>query len=134
MPPLIPVTIPVALPTLPAPTLALQFPPVGPLNVRLLPLHIAPVPVIATGTGFTVTIAVALHPVPVEKVTVVVPVSTPVTTHVGELVEPKIVIAPLPALHNPLPLSDKVVVLPWHTCSVPPITPGDVFTVTVFVV
>ena len=52
-------------PTVPAPE-QLHTPPVGPLNVRLLPLHTAPDPEIVAGNGFTVTVVLAVQPVPIE--------------------------------------------------------------------
>ena len=64
-PPLVPVTTPLLLPTVPAPE-QLHTPPVGPLNVRLLPLHTAPDPEIVAGNGFTVTVVLAVQPVPIE--------------------------------------------------------------------
>ncbi len=57
-----PVTIPVVLPTLTAPTPALHVPPVF-VSITLLPRHTPPGPLILPGAGFTVTNAVVAQPV-----------------------------------------------------------------------
>ena len=64
VPPLIPVTVPVLLPTIAvvgAPLL--QEPPAsGSVNVVVDPTHIVALPLMADGSGFTVTTAVAVQP------------------------------------------------------------------------
>ena len=49
-----------------------------PVNVKLLPTHIAELPVMV-GNGLTVTVLVFVHPLPSVKEMVAVPAETPVT-------------------------------------------------------
>ena len=75
--------------------------------------------------------AVAVQPLPKEYVMVAVPGPAPVMIPDSE---PAVAISGLPLLHIPPPVPlFNVVVWPVHIFSVPVITPGAVFTVTVVV-
>ena len=130
LPVLIPVIIPVALPAVAINgLLLLHIPPVvTSLSVVVAPTHIVVVPVIAAGSAYTVSVLVVLHPAPGEKVIVVIPAATPVTTPVPE---PTVAIPGDPELHVPPPEGSlKAVVAPVHTVATPVIGAGSGLTVT----
>jgi len=87
--------------------------------------------VIGDGAGFTVMSLVEEQPVPNEKVTVVKPADTPVTTPV---VEPTVAIAVEATLQVPAPDEVSVIVPPSHTFDGPDIAGGNECTVTVVVI
>ena len=106
-----------------------HVPPVGePVNVVVVPAQMLVLPPVIVGVAFTVAIAVTVHPVPNEYVIVVVPEATPPNTPVVASIVPTSGIA----LDQLPPVLEFVSVLVWpeHTFSVPPIAPGNVFTVT----
>ena len=125
-------TTPVVKPMVATPTVLLFHvpPPTASESVVLLPAHNANVPVIGAN-GFTVTTAEAVQPAAVVYTMVDVPPATPVTTPVPT---PMVATPVVPLFHVPPPAaSASVVVLPWHTLSVPVI--ADIgFTVTIALV
>jgi hypothetical protein len=127
VPALKPVTTPVVLPTLAAPKTALQLPLPLSDKVVVAPGHTFIGPVIGDGGRFTVTTALTVQPVPSEYITGAVPALSQSTIPLAL----PIVMLLLVVVHVPPPaVLLKFVVLPMHTCSVPPITDGVVFTVT----
>ena len=106
-----------------------HVPPAGVL-VRVVdaPSHNTSVPPMAVGNAFTVTTAVVVQPVPSEYVMFTVPAVPPVTTPPAVMLP-----VPLPGVSTHVPPAGvvvNVVVPPAQTCAVPPMVPGNAFTVT----
>jgi len=97
-------------------------------SVVVAPSHRWVVPVIPDGKGFTVMVVTVLQPVPSVYVTKVEPGTTPVTT---PLTEPTVAVE-VPTLTHvpPAVVSASEAVDPTQTWVVPPIGPGNSFTVT----
>ncbi len=129
MPAAIPVTIPVAEPTVPFVTsLLLHTPPtVASLNTVVAPTHTTGLPEIATGVWLTVTACVAIQPAAVVNVIIELPAVRPVYIPVPA---PMVATVRLLLDHVPEEASVTVAVAPVHTASVPPIAAGNELTVT----
>lgn len=128
-----PQKVPVPPPIVPTAVFVLnQVPVVGVLdNVVHCPSQTDVEPEIAEGNGLTVATAFTVHPEPNEYTIVDVPADTPQKTPVAVLIVPTAV---LELLHVPPPaLFVNVVQELIHVLSVPPMLPGSVFTVTLFV-
>ena len=107
-------------------TLLQTPPPMASVSVSVNVWHIGALPDMAVGCGFTVTTAVAKQPPAIEYVIVAVPADTPVTTPVALTVAVPVLV------HVPLPVASvRLVVDPAQTLSVPVMTAGCGFTVTV---
>lgn len=128
MPVLIPVTEPVARPTVALLVLPLiHVPPDEVLtSVVFDPTHTELSPVIAGGAELTVTIAVRVHELEIVYVTIVVPTVTGVITPEDEIVATPGVLL----VHVPPEGEDDNVVLPaGQSAKAPLITAGILFTV-----
>ena len=134
MPAVLPVTIPVVIPTLAtAGVLVCQIPPgVASVNVIVCPTHNEKVvPPIAAGNGLTVTTRVLIQE-PSVHVIIAVPAPVPLTMPVDA---PTVAIAVLLLVHvTPAVVVENVVVLPTQTVAVPVIAAGVVSTVILYIV
>ncbi len=129
MPVLMPVTEPVASPTVALLVLPLIHVPPDDvlLSVVFEPTQTDTSPVIAGGAEFTVTIVVRAHELEIVYVIIVVPVVTGDTTPDDEIVATPGVLL----VHVPPEGEDESVVLPAvHRANDPLITAGMLFTVT----
>ena len=129
VPALTPVTLPdpsvVAVPVL----LLLQVPPpVTSLNDTVAPVHSAIAPCTGAGFAFTVTLLTAIQPVGALYVIFTVPAATAVTIPV---LLPTVAVNMLLLLHTPLPVSERVVVVPAHNTKLPVAVCGLALTITV---
>ena len=131
-----PVAVPVTMPpvdTVATNALLLLHVPPALTSLRLVvePWHTDATPNIDPGNGLTVTTAVVWQPVGNTNMIVDVPADTPVTT---PLVMPIVAMPVALLLQVPGALASvSVVVSPAHTSSVPVITAGNGFTVTIAV-